>query len=66
MIAWLLAQLLCLLDLNHCSKLAWTAGGPRCVELELRPRCEQESGWHVVLGTPVCTSGCGAEGAPTS
>lgn len=65
MIAWLLAQLLCLLDLQHCARLAWTRGGPRCVEVELAPRCEQERGWHVVFGTPVCTSGCEG-GGPTS
>ncbi len=66
MIAWLLSFLACAFDLGHCTRLAWTAGGPRCVEVELAPRCEAESGWHVVLGTPVCTRGCGAEGGPTS
>lgn len=65
MIAWLLAQLLCLADLQHCSRLAWTAGGPRCVEVTLKPRCCGRSGWHHVLGTAVCTRGCGKEGAPT-
>ena len=65
MIAWLLAQLLCLADLQHCSRLAWTRGGPRCVEVTLRPRCEQESGWHVILGTSVCSRDCGKDG-PTS
>lgn len=58
MIAWLLAQLLCLLDLQHCARLAWTRGGPRCVEVELAPRCEQRDGFHVVLGTAVCTRYC--------
>lgn len=66
MIAWLLQLALCGLDLGHCSRIAWTAGGPRCVEVELRPACESTSGWHVVLGTAVCTRHCGAEGAPRS
>lgn len=65
MIAWLLAQLFCLADLGHCTRIAWTAGGPRCVEVTLAPRCEQVSGWHHVLGTPVCTSHCEG-GRPTT
>lgn len=65
MIAFLLHFVLCLADLDHCSRIAWTAGGPRCVEVELRPRCEATEGWHSVLGTPVCTEHCGG-GRPTS
>lgn len=64
MIAWLLSFVLCTFDLGHCARLAWTAGGPRCVEVELRPRCEQRDGFHVVLGIAVCTRHCGEE-APT-
>jgi hypothetical protein len=64
-IAWLLHLVLCTFDLGHCTRLAWTAGGPRCVEVTLAPRCEQESGWHRVLFVPVCTSHCGKDG-PTS
>lgn len=65
MIAAVLHALLCLADLGHCARIAWTAGGPRCVEVELAPRCEQVHGFHVVLGTPVCTIDCEG-GRPTS
>jgi hypothetical protein len=58
-IAFLLHFALCTLDLGHCTRLAWTIGGPRCVEVTEHPSCEQERGWHVVLGTPVCTRSCG-------
>lgn len=66
MITWLVQFILCAADLNHCSRIAWTAGGPRCVEVTLAPSCESETGWHWVFGTAVCTRGCGAEGAPSS
>lgn len=65
MIAWLLAQLLCLADLAHCTRLAWTAGGPRCVEVRLDPPCCSHRGWHMVLWTPVCVRDC-AGGRPTT
>jgi hypothetical protein len=61
-IAFLLHFALCALDLGHCTRLAFTAGGLRCVEVTERPSCEQvKSGWHYVLGTPFCSSGCDNE-----
>ena len=65
MIAWLLSFVLCTFDLGHCTRLAWTAGGPRCVEVDLTPSCEAERGWHWILYTPVCTSECKG-GRPTT
>ena len=65
MISWLLSFVLCTLDLEHCARLAWTAGGPRCVEVDLAPRCEQHDGWHHVLFVPVCTVDCDG-GGPTT
>lgn len=59
LVAFLVRFALCAADWSHCLSLAWTAGGLRCVEVTERPSCEAESGWHVVLGTPVCTKACG-------
>lgn len=61
MIAFVIGFVLCMYDCSHCTRLAFTAGGLRCVEVTERPACEAESGWHVVLGTPVCTRGCGSD-----
>lgn len=61
MIAWLIGFALCTFDLSHCTRLAFTAGGPRCVEVTERPSCEAESGFHLVLWTPVCTRDCGGD-----
>lgn len=65
MITWLLQLVLCTFDLGHCARLAWTAGGPRCVEVRLDPPCCGRSGWHHVLFTPVCVRDCDG-GKPTS
>ena len=66
MISTLLSFLLCLFDLSHCTRLALTAGGLRCVEVTLTPACPiDQPGYHVVLGTPVCTRGC-EDGGPTT
>jgi hypothetical protein len=61
LVAFLLHFALCVLDLQHCTRLAFTAGGLRCVEVTERPSCEQERGFHLVLGTPVCTRDCGGD-----
>jgi hypothetical protein len=59
-IAFFLHFALCAFDLDHCLSLAWTDGGPRCVEVTERPVCESTEGWHYVLGTSVCTRACGS------
>jgi hypothetical protein len=65
-IAALIQLLLCTLDLDHCTRISATAGGLRCVEVQLAPSCPiDRAGWHVVLGTPVCTRDC-RDGRPTS
>lgn len=60
MIVFLLHFFLCALDLGHCTRLAFTQSGLRCVEVTERPSCEQSDSWHVVLGTSVCTRHCGS------
>jgi hypothetical protein len=59
-IAFFLHFALCIADLGHCLSIAWTAGGPRCVEVTERPSCEQVDGPHLIFGTPVCTRHCEA------
>lgn len=67
MIAALVQLLLCLADLGHCTRIANTAGGLRCVEVTLAPSCPfDQPGFHLVLGTPVCTHDCGAGGRASS
>lgn len=62
----LLRLVMTIADLGHCVHIYAGPHGPRCPVVRLAPKSCHVVGWHVVLGTPVCTSNCGADGAPTS
>lgn len=66
MLLAILRAISCLLDLEHCARWQATPWGPRCAEVELQPRCEVASGWHLTAqGIPVCTRACGEDGPTT-